>query len=371
MDQKILKELCNNLNNRGGSIPAYPIPEMFTLLEALFTEEEAKVACEMPPTATSLRDLADILSRPAEDIFPLLESMADKGVVATRKKDDVVLYKLLPVAPGIFEFQFMRGGDTDRDRYLARLLRGYVDAAAMQLKKDFSVPENITPFMRVIPVEETINPQQRVYTFEQISQYIDSADAIAVGHCYCHHEAYLLGKEACDAPEFRCMNFGPGALYTSERGITRLIGKEEARKIVEECAEKGLVHMGSNTSKYLEFLCNCCICHCGMLQSLSKIGEPNLTANSGYIAEVDGERCEGCGSCVEICPIHAISFDDSGERAFVDQVLCIGCGLCTHHCPANVVSMNLREEYSPPPETPKDLRKAVMDDFIKAHGDQK
>ncbi len=365
MDESLLNKLCDSLNSRGGSIPAYPVPEMFTLLEALFTEEEVEVACQMPPTATSLEETADILSRPVEDILPLLESMADKGLVATRKQDDVVLYKLLPIAPGIFEFQFMKGGKTDRDRELARLLRGYVDVAGECLKKDFSALEDMTPFMRVIPVEKTIETGERVYTFDQISRYIESADAIAVGHCYCHHEAYLLGKETCDAPEQRCINFGPGALYTSERGITRLISKEEALEIIEACAEKGLVHMGSNTSKYLEYLCNCCKCHCGTLQSLARVGDPNLTASSGYIAEIEEGLCDGCGSCVEVCPVDAVSIDDR-EKAAVDQLSCIGCGLCARHCPADAIVMDPREDYSQPPDTPKELREAIMNDFVRS-----
>ncbi len=365
MDESLLNKLCDSLNSRGGSIPAYPVPEVFALLEALFTEEEVEVACEMPAAATSLEGMADILSRPAEDILPLLESMADKGLAATRKQDNVVLYKLLPIAPGIFEFQFMRGGNTDRDRQLARLFRAYVDVVGEHLKKDFPAPEDMTPFMRVIPVEETIEAGQRVYTFDQISRYIESADAIAVGHCYCHHEAFLLGKETCDAPEYRCINFGPGALYTAERGITRLISKAEALEIVAACAEKGLVHMGSNTSKYLEYLCNCCKCHCGTLISLNKVGEPNLTAGSGYIAELDEKLCDGCGPCVEVCPVDAVSIGDE-QKAAVDQLTCIGCGLCARHCPADAIAMKPREDYTEPPETPKDLREAIMNDFIQA-----
>jgi ferredoxin len=370
MDKSLLKELCDNLNVRGGSLPALHIPEMFELLEELFTEEEAKVACEMPPTATSLQDLSEGLSRPTEDIYPLLESMADKGVVATRKKHGVVLYKLLPVVPGFFEFQFMRGGDTDRDRHLARLLRTYADAAKAEVTKVMPIPEDMTPFMRVIPVEKTIKAGQQVYTFEQLSTYIESADAISVGHCYCHHEAYLLGKETCDAPEYRCMSFGPGALFTSERGIARLITKEEALDIIAECEEKGLVHMGSNTSKFLEFLCNCCSCHCGTLKNLNKMGKPIFSATSGYLAHVDKEKCEECGTCVEMCPMKAVSKNEE-ETATVDALRCIGCGICASHCPADAISMNPRPDVSRPPETPRDLRKVVMADFERTMAEQK
>ncbi|MBW1803348.1 MAG: 4Fe-4S binding protein, partial [Deltaproteobacteria bacterium] len=275
----------------------------------------------------------------------------------------------LPVVPGIFEFQFMRGGDTDRDRRLARLLRAYADVAKAEVRKVMPIPDDVTPFMRVIPVERTIKAGQQVYTFDQLSKYIESAEAISVGHCYCHHEAYLLGKETCDAPEYRCMSFGPGALYTSERGIARLISKDEALAILKECEEKGLVHMGSNTSRYLEFLCNCCSCHCETLKKLNKLGKPVWGADSGYLARVESELCEECGTCAEICPMKAVSIQD-GEAAFVDRNRCIGCGVCASQCPADAISMNPREDVSPPPETPKDLRKAVMADFERAISEQ-
>ncbi len=368
MDKSLLKELCDNLNVRGGSLPAMQVPEMFELLEELFTDEEALVACKMPPGATSLQDLAEILSRPKDEIYPYVESMADKGVVATRKKDGVMLYKLLPVVPGIFEFQFMRGGDTDKDRRLARLLRAYADAAETEVRKVIPIPDNVTPFMRVIPIERTIQAGQRVFTYDQLSSYIESADAISVGHCYCHHEDYLLGKETCDAPEYRCMSFGPGALYTSERGIARLITKEEAFDILKDCEEKGLVHMSSNTSKYLEFLCNCCSCHCGVLNKLNKLGKPIWGASSGYLAKVDDAACEQCETCVEMCPMEAISMADA---AVIDENRCIGCGVCATHCPPEAIAMNPRDDAVAPPETPRHLRKAVMADFEQSMAEQK
>lgn len=166
------------------------------------------------------------------------------------------------------------------------------------------------------------------------------------------------------------MSFGPGALYTSERGIARLITKEEALEILKECEEKGLVHMGSNTSKYLEFLCNCCSCHCGVLNNLNKLGRPIWGASSGYLALVDGELCEACGTCEEMCPMEAIAVKDD-DVAAVDENRCIGCSVCASHCPSDAISMNLREDVSPPPETPKDLRKAVMADFQRALAEQK
>ena len=41
--------------------------------------------------------------------------------------------------------------------------------------------------------------------------------------------------------------------------------------------------------------------------------------------------CQGCGTCVEVCPNNALSLKDG--KAFVDYGLCITCGYCVPHCP--------------------------------------
>jgi len=69
MDRVLLEKLCNNLNNRGGIIPAASIPEMFALLEELFTPEEAEIAATMPLAAASMQEIAEILDR-GDSPFP-------------------------------------------------------------------------------------------------------------------------------------------------------------------------------------------------------------------------------------------------------------------------------------------------------------
>ncbi|PQP35887.1 hypothetical protein C6A37_00115 [Desulfobacteraceae bacterium SEEP-SAG9] len=370
MEKTLLIELCNSLNALGGVMPAMPIPEMKALFEELFSEEEAEIASRMPPGALPARDLAEKLSKPVEEILPLLESMADKGTVLTRKKDGVVLYRLLPIMPGIFEFQFMRGTDTMRDRRLARLFKIYLEIASPAVTEMIAAVKGITPFTRIIPVEKTIQAGQQVYTFDQLSRYIESADDIAVGHCYCRHQAYLLDEETCDAPRECCMNFGPGALYTSERGITRLISKDEAHEILKACEEKGLVHLSSNTSAFLEYLCNCCSCHCDLLKKIKESGSPVWAATSGYLAKVDDDQCDGCETCVEHCQLNAITIIDAGT-AFVNEGHCIGCGACAYLCPVEAISMNPRKDVPTPPGTARDLRAAILGDIQRAQSAQK
>jgi Fe-S-cluster-containing hydrogenase component 2 len=52
-------------------------------------------------------------------------------------------------------------------------------------------------------------------------------------------------------------------------------------------------------------------------------------------AIVDKEKCTGCGSCVEICPIEAISVVD--DIAVIDAESCIDCGTCIDECPNEAI----------------------------------
>ena len=60
-----------------------------------------------------------------------------------------------------------------------------------------------------------------------------------------------------------------------------------------------------------------------------------------FIAEIDPEKCDGCGECVEECPTSAISIKDG--KAVVNEALCKGCGACGGMCPAKAI--NLRGYY--------------------------
>ena len=50
---------------------------------------------------------------------------------------------------------------------------------------------------------------------------------------------------------------------------------------------------------------------------------------------VDKETCVGCGACVAICPVGAISLED---KACIDADSCIGCGACVNACPVGAIA---------------------------------
>ena len=50
---------------------------------------------------------------------------------------------------------------------------------------------------------------------------------------------------------------------------------------------------------------------------------------------VDKEKCTGCGTCVEECPVGAIAWKE--EKAKINMDECIRCGACHDICPEEAV----------------------------------
>lgn len=51
--------------------------------------------------------------------------------------------------------------------------------------------------------------------------------------------------------------------------------------------------------------------------------------------KVNKEVCIGCGTCIDSCPVSAISMVDG--KAEINQDICIHCGTCTGVCPVNAI----------------------------------
>jgi Fe-S-cluster-containing hydrogenase component 2 len=51
---------------------------------------------------------------------------------------------------------------------------------------------------------------------------------------------------------------------------------------------------------------------------------------------VDVEKCTGCGTCAEVCPVEAVKVEN--EKAVVDEEACIDCGTCIEECPEEAIS---------------------------------
>jgi len=121
----------------------------------------------------------------------------------------------------------------------------------------------------------------------------------------------------------------------------RLIGKQEAKGIVEECRRQGLwqmvfVHCPVNQeNEYV--ICNCCTCGCVPYILNRELGQRAYPLLKGKWASVtDPARCTGHGACVAACPFGARALQDSKAQLVSP---CFGCGLCVDACPERAIAL--------------------------------
>jgi len=54
-------------------------------------------------------------------------------------------------------------------------------------------------------------------------------------------------------------------------------------------------------------------------------------------AIVDTAKCDGCETCVEVCPTEAMKVVD--DLAVVNDEECTECGVCVDECPNGAISL--------------------------------
>jgi Fe-S-cluster-containing hydrogenase component 2 len=213
--------------------------------------------------------------------------------------------------------------------------------------------------MRVIPVQESVDAEHHVSTYDELRHLIRQAgDRIALQECMCRKVNDLQGKP-CQFTERRevCVSFGDLAELYIEEGWGRRITQDEALGFAQQNEEEGLVLMPGNEQE-AAFMCACCGDCCGMLSMIKYFPRPADAVASNYFAQVDAELCTGIGTCVKRCPMEAVKVTDGAAK--VDLARCIGCGLCVPTCPEGAISLIKKTQEIVPPETEKDLFDLIL-----------
>lgn len=320
--------------------------ELLAILRELFSPEEAALATVLPGNSTPLGAIAERAGQPADQIEPLLEGMAGKGLAFCRESKGVRRYSLLPFMPGIAELQMMKGTRTPAKSRIAQLFDDYAQKGLME------EIHRGTPWARVLTVEQEIPGEVEVFPYERVTEIIKGASSLAMTTCYCREEKELLGH-ACNAPKDVCMQFGPFADYLVERGFARRVGQEEMLRALDRAEEAGLVHITNNAQSAVSFICNCCGDCCVILAGINKLNRLGSIAKSNFKAEIIDDECIGCAACLDRCQVDALSMPD--QLVLVDERRCIGCGLCVSVCPTSAIVMHRRDELSVPFPTTREV----------------
>ncbi len=322
---------------------------IYEILEILFTPREAEIAVQMSFRAKKPGEIADRVGLPEAETLNHLEAMADKGIIMSRKKDGETYYLLVPLIPGVFEFPFMKGGETPELKRLAELWEKYHSEVF-----GASFAGNPTPLMRVVAVEKSITMRDRVLPYKEVQNFIKNASFIALTNCACR-----VSVNGCDRPREVCLIFDSAAEFLVERGFARQISKEEGMEVLDTAEKAGLVHTTNNSADRANLICNCCPCCCTILRGRTQLNHPHAFEPSRFEASVDADRCTGCSVCIdERCPVEAIKMED--DVAVVDASECIGCGLCVTGCPEGAMFLKEREQVPSTPETVMEMTLKIL-----------
>jgi len=82
-----------------------------------------------------------------------------------------------------------------------------------------------------------------------------------------------------------------------------------------------------------------------------RFGFLNPVHTTNYLPEIEDEKCNGCGKCVEFCPVEAMTLVSANDpikkkkkKARLNEEICLGCGLCVRACKTSGIKLMERAE---------------------------
>lgn len=351
--EEVYFALAERLNQNPVGAPVNQ--SLMEILHRLYTAAEAELGSKFPLLPMTLDSISGATGMGREKLEKMLEKMSGKGLVVDVTRREETYYMLAPMVVGFFEYTFMRVRDEINMKEMAELFNAYFASPGVR-DEIFGAP---TKMFKTLVYEKIIPAlvETEVLSYERASEIIRQSGGGALTICSCRHKASHLGT-VCDAPREVCTSLGDAANWVVRKGLGRPATVDELLRVLDLSEQHGLVHLGDNVVKKPAYICNCCSCCCGVLQTISK-GKIMSVNPGNFIPEADAELCEDCGICVQRCPVKAIRINDDLEMPAIDEKLCIGCGVCAAGCPTGALRMARRPVPNPPPENKKEQMLAI------------
>lgn len=330
------------------------------MLAILFTEEEAYVGSKFPLMEATLDDLIRKTGYDGEKLLPILETMADKGIIMDMPYGDEVYYLLMPGVIGFIEFTFMKNRTDIPMDEVARLMSEYFhwDHEEGQAKEFFGSKTQLT---RSLPYEEHIPVTSEIVSYDSAREIIMKTKYGAVSMCYCRHKREHEGKSCKKGAPVKgtCITLGRGSEFLVRRGFAEKKSKAELLEILKMAEDLRLTHTTDNIRNKPTFICNCCGCCCEIMSGV-QAGYYKGVNKTPYIAVVDQDECDYCGECFTACNVKAIGLDkaasnSNGRVSMVKSEVCLGCGACIAACEKGALSLIPRGDYQLPPKTKRNM----------------
>jgi len=340
--------LADRINKFPQGAPASPL--LFSILKMLYSEKEAKLVSQLPIKPFKPGKAAKVWKMKESEATKILNTLATRALLVDIERNGEMIYSMPPPMAGFFEFSMMRvRGDIDQ-KALAELFYQYLNVEEDFIKSLFT--EGETQLGRTYVNEAALSEENALHVldYERATEVIHTASHRGVGICYCRHKMAHMGK-SCEAPQDICMTFNSSAQSLVRHGNARSVSKEECLDLLDEAYENKLVQFGENVQTNVNFICNCCGCCCEAMIAARRFAILDPIHTTNFLPLVLEEECNGCGKCLNVCPVEAMSLVSSNnparpneKLARLDMDICLGCGVCVRSCSQNAILLKSREQ---------------------------
>jgi len=341
-------QLIDRLNRFPQGAP--PSKLLNQILKMLFSEKAAGLVSLLPIKPFTVEKASRIWKMDMTSAQNALNEFAGRAILVDIQQNGKSVYVLPPPMAGFFEFSLMRVRNDIDQKLLSELFYQYLNVEEDFIRELFTRGE--TQLGRVFIHEPVLSNENALHVldYERATEVIKTASHMAIGTCYCRHKMYHMDT-ACDAPLEICMTFNTTAASLIKHGHARRVDEGEGLELLHQAYENNLVQFGENVREKVNFICNCCGCCCEAMIAARRFAIMNPVHTTNFIPEIEGESCNGCGKCVIICPVEAMSLISANDPhrpkmklARLAEDLCLGCGLCVRSCPKECIELKARPQ---------------------------
>lgn len=277
----------------------------YMAFECVVSDEQADVALTMGlRKPRTVEYVSKKCNKSIEETHKILMELAVIGVCKVWHEDGVELFWVNIFAPGMLEMMVNNREQLEAHPQIGKAFELYTRTRLAPMTP--MLPEGMA-MMRVIPIESALVGVDGVEPWEKLSSYLDKYDTFSVSDCSCRASRRHIDEGCGHLETEMCIQMGSGAEYYIKTGRAREITREEAKEIIHNAEQLGMMHEMPHTEELGEAfaICNCCGCSCFSMRVASMFKTPDAI-RSNYTAKVNPENCVACGQCVENCPVNAI-----------------------------------------------------------------
>ncbi|MFW9951383.1 MAG: hypothetical protein ACFFKA_14795, partial [Candidatus Thorarchaeota archaeon] len=256
----VYRELQKALDKLPIGYPATESGVEIRILKKIFTPEQALIGSKL---GFELKPLKEIYKSIDDETFTLkkveeiLDEMHKLGlilkVIQNEGGSDNKYYAATAFMLGFYEFQMNKMTEEfvhDVDQFFEEVFLDELNKTKIQQ-------------LRTIPIEQEIGVERDIANYDDFRYYLENCgEPIVLNECICRKKNDIIGK-SCEKTDLResCFSFRSAGQAYLDRGMGRVITKEEALEIIEQAEREGLVLQAGNSQRPMS-LCTCCGCCC-------------------------------------------------------------------------------------------------------------